>query len=296
MKTHQPLTFALFGNTYIKEKSAATAQLLSVLHHYDARIYVEKTYYQYLCQLHPCAPLVDGVFAGDDFHADFAISLGGDGTLLQAAAGVGKKEIPLVGINMGRLGFLADIHPNEVEHAIECLYNERFHIEKHSLLMVEADGKKLETNPFALNDVAILKRDHASMITIKTTINGEKLVDYRADGLIIATPTGSTAYSLSNGGPVIMPHSDIFCLTPVAPHSLNIRPIVVNDDVTIQLEVESRSHNYLVAVDGRSEKVDEKVGLTIRKAPFSMRLIRLENHHYFSALREKMMWGADIRK
>ena len=164
------------------------------------------------------------------------------------------------------------------------------------MIQVEADGEPIEGNPFALSDSAVLKRDNASMISIRASINGEYLVTYQADGLIVSTPTGSTAYSLSNGGPIIVPQAGILCLTPVAPHSLNIRPIAINDDNVIQLSVGSRSHNFLVAIDGRSEKLREGTTLTIRKAPHSIRIVKRLNQRYFSTLREKMMWGADQRE
>ena len=169
-------------------------------------------------------------------------------------------------------------------------------MEDHTVIQIEADGEPIEGNPYALNDIAVLKRDNASMISIRTCINDEYLVTYQADGLIISTPTGSTAYSLSNGGPIIVPMADILCLTPVAPHSLNIRPIVIADDSVITLMVESRSHNFLAAIDGRSEKLLEGTKLTIRKAPYAIRIIKRHSQRYFSTLREKMMWGADTRQ
>ena len=162
-------------------------------------------------------------------------------------------------------------------------------------IQIEADGEPIEGNPFALNDIAVLKRDNASMISIRTSIDGEYLVTYQADGLIVSTPTGSTAYSLSNGGPIMVPQSGILCLTPVAPHSLNIRPITIKDDSVITLEVGSRSHNFLVAIDGRSEKLQESTTITIRKAPFSIKVVTRLGQRYYSTLREKLMWGADQR-
>ncbi len=149
--------------------------------------------------------------------------------------------------------------------------------------------------PYALNDIAVLKRDNASMITIHAHINGDELVTYQADGLVVSTPTGSTAYNLSNGGPIMAPLTGILCLTPVAPHSLNIRPIVINDDSVIELTVESRTHNYLVAVDGRSATLDESIPLVISKAPYTVRIVKRASQHYFATLREKMMWGMDAR-
>ena len=233
----------------------------------------------------------------EDFNdADFVISMGGDGTFLRAAGRVGNRQIPLLGINMGRLGFLADVLPSEIESTLDRVLSGDYIIEDHTVIKLESDGEEVSCNPFALNDIAVLKRDNASMISIKARVNGDFLVNYRADGLIIATPTGSTAYCLSNGGPIIVPQSGSLCITPVAPHSLNIRPIVINDTGVIELEVESRSHNFLVAVDGRSLKMAEGTRLTIRKAPYTVKIIKLKNRRYFSTLHEKLMWGADNRQ
>lgn len=254
-------------------------------------------------------PLVERVVAFLDRHSvssliepdeltnvDLVISMGGDGTFLKAACMVGEREIPILGINKGRLGFLADVLPSEIEDVLEHVLRRDYMIENHTVIKLEADGEYVDCCPFALNDIAVLKRDTASMISIKAYINGEFLVNYQADGLIIATPTGSTAYSLSNGGPIIVPQSGSLCITPVAPHSLNIRPIVINDTSVIELEVCSRSHNFLVAIDGRSMKLTEGTRLTIRKADYMVKLVKLKNQRYFSTLHRKLMWGADSRQ
>lgn len=236
-----------------------------------------------------------GVFDDYNFDVDFAISLGGDGTFLRAASRVGAKGIPVLGVNMGRLGFLSDVLPLEVEKALDEIFEGQYKLEEHTVIKVEAEGEPIEGNPYALNDIALLKRVDASMITIRCRVNGEYLVTYQADGLIVSTPTGSTAYNLSNGGPIIVPSADILCLTPVAPHSLNIRPIVINDDCVVELEVESRSHNFLAAIDGRSEKLREGTKVIIRRAPFKIKIVKQRSSHYFSTLRDKLMWGADQR-
>ena len=221
--------------------------------------------------------------------------MGGDGTFLRTASMVGHKEIPILGVNMGRLGFLADINVNDIEHTIAALYQEDYSVETRAVIQVETDGEPLQGYPCALNDVAILKRDNASMITIHACINGETLTTYQADGLIMSTPTGSTAYSLSVGGPIIVPGTHVFSLTAVAPHSLNVRPIVFSEDAVVDLTVETRSHNFLVALDGRSEKLPDSTRLTLRKAPYRVQVIKRSGTRYFHTLREKMMWGADQR-
>ena len=254
-------------------------------------------------------PLVERVVAFLDRHSvssliepdeltnvDLVISMGGDGTFLKAACMVGEREIPILGINKGRLGFLADVLPSEIEDVLEHVLRRDYMIENHTVIKLEADGESVDCCPFALNDIAVLKRDTASMISIKAYVNGEFLVNYQADGLIVATPTGSTAYSLSNGGPIIVPQSGSLCITPVAPHSLNIRPIVINDTSVIELEVCSRSHKFLVAIDGRSMKLTEGTRLTIRKADYMVKLVKLKNQRYFSTLHRKLMWGADSRQ
>ena len=224
------------------------------------------------------------------------ISIGGDGTFLKAARRVGRKGIPILGINTGRLGFLADISPEEMEETFDEIQAGRYSVEERSVLQLICDEKRLQDSPYALNEIAILKRDSSSMISIRTAINGAYLNTYQADGLVIATPTGSTAYSLSVGGPIMVPHSSTVVITPVAPHSLNVRPIVIRDDWEVTLDVESRSHNFLVAIDGRSETCKETTQLKIRRADYSVKVVKRFNHIFFDTLRSKMMWGADGRR
>ena len=182
-----------------------------------------------------------------------------------------------------------------MEETIEEVYQNHYTVEERSVLQLLCDDKHLQNSPYALNELAILKRDSSSMISIRTAINGAHLTTYQADGLIIATPTGSTAYSLSVGGPIIVPHSKTIAITPVAPHSLNVRPIVICDDWEITLDVESRSHNFLVAIDGSSETCKETTRLTIHRADYSIKVVKRFNHIFFDTLRTKMMWGADSR-
>lgn len=293
--TRQPLKFAIFGNEYQARKSTSIEKILDYLAQKDAEIYVENAYYEFLTRSQHIDVKAAGVFEDYNFDVDYVISMGGDGTFLKAASRVGAKGTPIIGVNMGRLGFLADVLPGEVEAALDSLYAGECQIEEHVVIQVEAEGGVLAGNPFALNDIAVLKRDDASMISIRTQVDGEFLVTYQADGLIVTTSTGSTAYNLSNGGPIIIPQSSSLCLTPVAPHSLNIRPVVINDTAEITLDVESRSHNYLVAIDGRSERMTEGTRLVIRKAAHTIKIVKQRNQRYFSTLREKLMWGADQR-
>lgn len=293
--TNKHLTFAIFGNSFQPRKSQSLMRVLDFLRSKGASIIFDHTFYDFLTAEQNQELGNVGTFDGDDFNADYVISMGGDGTFLKAAVRVGIKSIPLIGINMGRLGFLADVLPGEVESALQAVLEGNYNIEEHTAIQISTSGGDFDGCHYALNDIAVLKRDIASMIGIHTSIDGSFLVNYQADGLIVTTPTGSTAYSLSNGGPIIVPQTRTLCLTPVAPHSLNIRPIVISDSSTVTLEVESRSHNYLVAVDGRSYTMHEGSTVSISKAPFVTRIVKPNGRRYFSSLRDKMMWGADKR-
>ncbi|MDM8336538.1 NAD kinase [Mediterranea massiliensis] len=289
------MKFAIFGNVYQAKKSSSAEDLFRLLKQHDAEICICREFYYFLTDvLHIDIPDAE-LFDGSNFTADMVISMGGDGTFLKAASRVGRKNIPILGINTGRLGFLADISPEEMEETFNEIHENRYKVEERSVLQLKCDNEKLQRDPYALNEIAVLKRDSSSMISIHTAINGAPLTTYQADGLVIATPTGSTAYSLSVGGPIIVPHSKTIAITPVAPHSLNVRPIVIRDDWEITLNVESRNHNFLVAIDGRSEPCQENTELTICRADYTIKVVKRFNHIFFDTLRNKMMWGADVR-
>lgn len=289
------MKFAIFGNVYQAKKSSSAEDLFRLLKQHDAEICICREFYYFLTDvLHTDIPDAE-LFDGSNFTADMVISMGGDGTFLKAASRVGRKNIPILGINTGRLGFLADISPEEMEETFNEIHENRYKVEERSVLQLKCDNEKLQRDPYALNEIAVLKRDSSSMISIHTAINGAPLTTYQADGLVIATPTGSTAYSLSVGGPIIVPHSKTIAITPVAPHSLNVRPIVIRDDWEITLNVESRNHNFLVAIDGRSEPCQENTELTICRADYTIKVVKRFNHIFFDTLRNKMMWGADVR-
>lgn len=291
----QTLRFALFGNTYQEHKSAHVTHLLEILRRRKAQICISNEFYDFL-RNHTKADLSGlEVFEGNKFSADMVLSIGGDGTFLKAASRVGKKEIPILGINTGRLGFLADVLPDQMEDAFDEIYQGNYLAEPRRVLKLTCNGHVLKGYPYGLNEIAVLKRDTSSMITIHAYINGEPLNVYQADGLVISTPTGSTGYSLSVGGPILVPQSGTISLTAVAPHSLNVRPIVIRDDWEITLDVESRSHNFLIAVDGRSETCREGTRLTIKRADYYVRIVKRCHHSFFNTLREKMMWGMDGR-
>lgn len=294
--TEQRLRFAIFGNTYKARDTARIGSILSVLRQHGATILMERQFARQLSKTLRYRLDIDEQIEGRDFEADYALSLGGDGTVLKTACRVGEKQIPILGINMGRLGFLASVLPDEFGAAVDDLYAGRFHIDSRSVIGIETEGEPLGIYPYALNDISLLKRDFAAMITVRATVDGQYLNSYQGDGLVVSTPTGSTAYSLSNGGPIVTPQSKALLLTPVAPHSMSTRPIVLPDDCEIHLEVKSRSHNFLLAIDGESAKLHEGTVLTIRRAPYDAKMVVRGDTTYFSTLREKLMWGADPRQ
>ena len=226
---------------------------------------------------------------------DFMISLGGDGTLLDAVTFVAGKGIPVLGVNYGRLGFLASIGKDEIHTAVESLVNRTFMLDKRSLVHLDANMPLFDGLPFALNEFTIHKKDISPMIKIHTYLNGEFLNTYWADGLIVSTPTGSTGYSLSCNGPVIFPDSASFVITPVSPHNLNIRPLVIPDTSVISFEVEGRTDGFLCTLDSRREIASKDVLLAIRKEAFSINLVRLNGSNFLQTLRSKLSWGMDIR-
>lgn len=234
-------------------------------------------------------------FADLTYDIDFIISLGGDGTLLDTVTLVRNKAIPVVGINFGRLGFLASIGRDEVSIAVKALARRSFIIDRRSLIHLDSDTELFGDVPYALNEFAIHKRDLSPMIKIHTYLNGDLLNTYWADGLILSTPTGSTGYNLSCQGPIVFPEACSFVLTPIAPHNLNVRSIVIPDNTIISFEVESRSDEIIVAMDSRREIVNKNIQLAIKKETFMFNLVRLNENNFLQTLRNKLSWGLDKR-
>ncbi len=226
---------------------------------------------------------------------DFLISLGGDGTLLDTVTLVRDKDIPVLGVNFGRLGFLASIGREELSTTVTSLVNRTFVVDKRSLIHLDANKPLFGEVPYGLNEFAIHKTDTSPMIKIHTYLNGEFLNTYWADGLIVATPTGSTGYSLSCSGPVVFPESESFVINPVAPHNLNVRPIVVPDSNVISFEIEGRTDHFICALDSRKELVDKHVQLAVRREQFTLSLVRLNENNFLQTLRNKLSWGLDTR-
>jgi NAD+ kinase len=240
-----------------------------------------------------------GIFEGYlDFSLrkfDFFITLGGDGTILSATTHIRDSRVPILGINLGRLGFLASIEKVRVKEAIQLVRRGMYLIEERSMIYLESNLPLFGEIRFGLNDCTLLKRDTSSMITVHTYINGGYLNSYWADGVIVATPTGSTGYSLSCGGPIIFPNSGNFVLTPVAPHNLNVRPIVISDDAVISFEIEGRGENFLCTLDSRFETITAAHQLAVRKNDFGIRLVHLHDVSFMDTIRNKLAWGADTR-
>lgn len=226
---------------------------------------------------------------------DLMICIGGDGTFLEAVSIVRTLNIPIVGVNSGHLGFLTNISKNEIESSLDAIFSDNFTIETRTLLELSSQSTIFPDFNFALNDLTIHKLDTSSMIAINASINGEFLNCYRADGLIISTATGSTAYSLSAGGPILVPNDNNFVISPIAPHNLNARPIVVPDNSIITLSIQSRTENCLISLDHRSIAIDSSAELTIKKADFNIKMLQSPQYNFFNTLRYKLMWGADPR-
>lgn len=289
------MRIGIFGSEYQVEKQTLIRRLFEKLQEIEAVIYVERKFYHFLSKAFGYEPTIQGILPEQDFPLDLVLSIGGDGTFLRTAVWVNRQHIPILGINTGRLGFLADVSNVELENVLDEIFRHYYRVEERTLLQVRSEQFSLQGHPYALNEVALLKRDTSSMITIHTYLDDEYLTSYQADGLVIATPTGSTAYSMSVNGPIIMPQNRSIVLSPVAPHSLNVRPLVIPDDIRISLTVESRSRSFLVALDGRSEICPSGIQLQIEQADYTIQVVKRYNHTFYQTLREKLMWGTDKR-
>lgn len=226
---------------------------------------------------------------------DYILSVGGDGTLLETVTFVGRKQIPILGINTGRLGFLATTPREHVKKGIQDLFSKKYTLEERSLIRLESDVDIFEGINFGLNEFTILKRESSSMIVVHTYLDGDYLNSYWADGLIVSTPTGSTGYSLSCGGPLVLPQNKNFIISPVSPHNLNVRPMVVPETSELSFEVEGRMKRIMVSLDSRSKSIKPNLKLKVRKEDFPVKLIELKSYNYLETLRRKLNWGLDLR-
>lgn len=288
------MKIAIFGNAMKHNTLDEVSHLLEFMELRQVDVYLSQELRQEMnLREYPAFPAEDEAwraFTEEGNMIDFALSIGGDGTFLTTASIIGNKNIPIVGVNCGHLGFLAEVQTNQVDIIMEQLIKGRYTIEQRSLLCVEGEGGHLSA-PFALNEIAVMKSGLSSMITIDVSVNGEPLHCYEADGLVISTPTGSTAYNLSVGGPLMEPHVKAIILSPIATHRLSVRPLVIPDDWTIDLKINSRNGNYLISVDGRSRSLLNEVQLHIEKAPYTTKVVQLEEHSFIQALKDKLQWG-----
>ena len=288
---------ALYNRTFDEHDAPTVLRILSMLEHHKLQMVFYKEFYERL------QPYVNFITPPKLFtskrdlppQTDMLFSLGGDGTMLDAVCFVGGSNIPLIGVNLGRLGFLAAIPEEEVEDAILSLVRGSYTLEQRTLLHLDSNVPLFNGTPFALNEFTIHRQDSSSMIRIHTYLNGEFLNTYWADGLIVATPTGSTGYSLSCGGPVVFPQTSSFVITPVAPHNLNTRPIVVPDDNVISFEIEGRAKEFLCTLDARTENITANVQLAVKKESFLVSLVRPDEHNFLKTIRQKLYWGIDKR-
>ena len=289
----------IYGQFYHKNTEVYIRQVLLVLKSRNATICVEKNFLQEINKNPELQKSTEQVafFDGLDSSFDLFISIGGDGTILKSVTFVADLGIPIIGINTGRLGFLATIPKEKITESIHQIFDGHYTVSKRSLLQLHTQPHKKELNTlnFALNEVAINRKNTTSMIKVETHINNEYLTSYWSDGLIIGTPTGSTGYSLSCGGPVIAPQTNSIVITPIAPHNLNARPFVIPDDSIITLKVSGREKEYLVSLDSRITTLENEAVITVKKAPFAINLVQLPNTSFIKTLREKLLWGEDLR-
>lgn len=282
---------ALHGLKIEEDSKKYLDQILDRLSNEGAEVHFTSKFQERNIELLGNVPTVNET----DSSFDALFSLGGDGTFLESLLIVGSNEVPILGVNMGRLGFLASIAKEYVKESLFLLFKGNYEIEKRSLLSLESNTALFDGKPYALNECAILRKDTSSMIVVKCYINGEYLNTYWADGLMVATPTGSTGYSLSCGGPLMMPDAKDFVITPVSPHNLNVRPLIIADDSVLSFEIESRNRNFLISLDSRSETIESNVEIKISKAPFSARIIRIKGISFPDTIRNKLGWGFDKR-
>ena len=291
------MKIAVYGNQFSKEASSYIEHLFNLLIEKGVQVSVNKSLADFIKQyflLNKKVVIRDKNLLMEA-DTDFLISVGGDGTILDTITTVRDSNVPILGVNTGRLGFLANNTKEEIESSINSLISGDFKIDSRTLLSLTSNVNQFGEDNFALNEFTLHKKDSSMMMTVHVFVNGEFLNSYWADGLIVATPTGSTAYSLSCGGPLLSPGSDNFVITPIAPHNLNLRPLVVKDDVEILLKMEGRDKEFLTTLDSRSQTVRKDAIITLKKANFNINLIQFKHQNFFSTIRNKLYWGRDVR-
>lgn len=286
---------ALYGQGYSRETEAALNDMLEVLQAYAAEVIIEEDFRHYFSKTMQSFDVFNQQY-GLDASCDLFVSFGGDGTVLRAITYVRDMGIPVVGVNTGRLGFLSTIRTDQVQQLVRDFFAGAYHLVDRCLVAVDLDRPAAEDfMNFALNEVTVSRKDTTSMITVETYLDNEYLTSYWADGLIVATPTGSTGYSLSCGGPVITPSAQSLVLTPIAPHNLNARPMVISDTTVIKLKVSGREPQHLLSLDSRITSLDNGTEITITKANFSVKMVEFPSESFFKTIRHKLLWGEDRR-
>ncbi len=287
----------IYGKKFDKLNENAVVELINKLHRSNIEIAVNESFYELIKNKIGLSSEITTFSASRHIvdKINFLFSLGGDGTLLETLSLVKGSGIPILGINTGRLGFLSSIAEPEIGFAVDSLCTDNYSLDSRTLVKLTTASNLFGDMNFALNEFTILKKDTSSMITIHSYLNGLFLNSYWADGLIVSTPTGSTAYSLSCGGPIVVPDCENFIVTPIAPHNLNVRPIIISDKDILTLKVEGRHKNFLVSLDSRTENIDSSIEMTLQRANFKIQLVRLQNQHFHETLRKKLMWGIDRR-
>ena len=283
------MTIAIFGNAMKDNTLIEVSHILEFMAAHGVQVLLSQELRQEL-QLREYPAFSEEAQEGDE-PVDFAMSVGGDGTFLTTAAAVGSRNIPIVGVNCGHLGFLADVQTKDVDIIMRQLIEGQYTIEQRSLLRVCCGRQDLIMSPYALNEVALMKQGMSSMISVEVNANGEFLHTYHADGLVVSTPTGSTAYNLSIGGPLLVPQTKGIILAPIATHSLTVRPLVVPDDWKFDLKVNSRYQSYMLSIDGRSQILNTDVSLHIEKAPYTIKVVQVGENSFLKSLRDKLNWG-----
>ncbi|HEA31291.1 MAG TPA: NAD kinase [Leeuwenhoekiella sp.] len=289
----------IYGQFYHKNSGIYVQQLLDILDQKDVEVIIEEDFLKLINENEEISKTYSHftTFEELDTSYDLFFSIGGDGTILQTITYIRDLNIPIVGINTGRLGFLASVQKEQLADSIQDIFDNNYSITERSLISLEIENDKGDFGAlnFALNEITVSRKNSTSMISVETYLNGEKLTSYWADGLIISTPTGSTGYSLSCGGPVIMPMTPSFILTPIAPHNLNARPLVVPDDTKITIRVSGREKDHLVSLDSRIATLPVETTIHLKKAPFTIKLVVLEKDTFLTTLRKKLLWGEDKR-
>jgi NAD+ kinase len=293
------MKIAIYGHYFNQDAQQYVEDLLNALDEKNADIYIEERFLELIKTTFKTDVNYNTFNSYKDLNDsfDFMFTVGGDGTVLRSITYLRDSNIPVIGVNIGRLGFLATVNKEKISDAIDCLQNKKYTVKERTLLTINTEPKieALENFNFALNEITLSRKNTASMITVETYLNNEYLTSYWADGLITSTPTGSTGYSLSCGGPVISPQAKSFVLTPVAPHNLNARPLVIPDDTEIKMRVSGRENEFFLSLDSRIATINNHTTIHIKKSPFTIKMIELNDYTFIQTIRKKLLWGEDTR-